>query len=120
MGLVIGNENYNWEVLEEQCEYKEGYSRDHPTIQYFWEAFRYSRDHPTIQNFWEAFRYSSDHPTIQYFWQVFRYSRDHPTLQYLYKVFRYSKDIVFFTLFIFLNCLLYLSTSYSIFISILY
>ena len=40
MALVVGNENYNWELLEANCEYKEGYTSDHPTIQHFWKAFR--------------------------------------------------------------------------------
>jgi E3 ubiquitin-protein ligase HERC4 len=40
MALVVGNENYNWDVLEENCEYKEGYTADHPTIQHFWQVFR--------------------------------------------------------------------------------
>jgi E3 ubiquitin-protein ligase HERC4 len=40
MALVVGNENYNWELLEANCEYKEGYAPDHPTIQHFWKAFR--------------------------------------------------------------------------------
>lgn len=40
MSLVIGNENYNWGELEANCEYKDPYSKDHPTIQFFWQAFR--------------------------------------------------------------------------------
>eukprot|EP00092_Neocalanus_flemingeri_P033110 GFUD01036005.1.p1 GENE.GFUD01036005.1~~GFUD01036005.1.p1 ORF type:complete len:1046 (+),score=311.60 GFUD01036005.1:157-3294(+) len=40
MALVVGNENYDWELLEELCEYKEGYTKDHETIVYFWEVFR--------------------------------------------------------------------------------
>ena len=39
MALVVGNENYDWDVLEKTCQYKEGYSRDHETIKYFWEVF---------------------------------------------------------------------------------
>ena len=39
MALVVGNENYDWEVLERLCQYKEGYSPDHQTIQYFWTVF---------------------------------------------------------------------------------
>ena len=40
MALVVGNENYNWELLEQNCQYKEGYTPDHPTIQHFWQVFR--------------------------------------------------------------------------------
>merc|ERR1719228_1315210 len=39
MALVVGNENYDWKVMEEKCTYKEGYDSDHPTIVYFWEVF---------------------------------------------------------------------------------
>ncbi len=44
MALVVGNENYNWELLEANCEYKEGYAPDHPTIQHFWKAFRLAQN----------------------------------------------------------------------------
>ena len=40
MALVIGNENYDWDKLEKGCQYKEGFTKDHQTIQFFWEAFR--------------------------------------------------------------------------------
>merc|ERR1712025_255100 len=40
MALVVGNENYDWDVLERLCQYKEGYSKDHEVIQNFWEVFR--------------------------------------------------------------------------------
>ena len=40
MALVVGNENYDWNLLEELCEYKEGYSKDHDTVKNFWEVFR--------------------------------------------------------------------------------
>ena len=40
MALVIGNENYDWEKLEEVCEYKEGFTKDHQTIKFFWDVFR--------------------------------------------------------------------------------
>ena len=39
MALVVGNENYDWEVMQETCTYKEGYDPDHPTIAFFWEVF---------------------------------------------------------------------------------
>ena len=39
MALVVGNENYDWDVLERTAQYKEGYSADHATIRYFWEVF---------------------------------------------------------------------------------
>ena len=37
--LVVGNENYDWAVLQRDCNYKEGYSADHQTIRYFWDVF---------------------------------------------------------------------------------
>jgi len=40
MALVVGNENYDWELLENLCEYKEGYSKDHEVIKNFWEVFK--------------------------------------------------------------------------------
>jgi len=40
MALVVGNENYDWDVLEQNCAYKEGYTADHETIVFFWEVFR--------------------------------------------------------------------------------
>merc|ERR1719445_1190808 len=40
MALVVGNENYDWDLLEKLCEYKEGYSKDHEVIENFWEVFR--------------------------------------------------------------------------------
>ena len=39
MALVVGNENYDWELLERLCQYKEGYSPDHQTIKHFWQVF---------------------------------------------------------------------------------
>lgn len=39
MALVVGNENYDWKVMEEKCTYKEGYDSEHPTIVFFWEVF---------------------------------------------------------------------------------
>ena len=32
--------NYNWNLLEELCQYKEGYSKDDEVIKNFWEVFR--------------------------------------------------------------------------------
>jgi len=40
MALVIGNENYNWDVFQDNCEYKEGYCKNHDTIKHFWGVFR--------------------------------------------------------------------------------
>ena len=40
MALVVGNENYDWNLLEELCQYKEGYSKDDEVIKNFWEVFR--------------------------------------------------------------------------------
>lgn len=39
MAVVIGNENYDWEELERQAEYKNGYTVDDPTIRLFWSVF---------------------------------------------------------------------------------
>ena len=39
MALVVGNENYDWDVLEKLCQYKEGYTADHQTIVNFWQVF---------------------------------------------------------------------------------
>uniref|UniRef100_A0A0K8SYD6 Putative E3 ubiquitin-protein ligase HERC4 n=1 Tax=Lygus hesperus TaxID=30085 RepID=A0A0K8SYD6_LYGHE len=39
MACVIGNENYDWIMLENNCEYKNGYSSSDPTIRLFWEVF---------------------------------------------------------------------------------
>ena len=30
--MVIGQRKYDWEVLEETCEYDGGYNKEHPTI----------------------------------------------------------------------------------------
>lgn len=37
--FLIGNENYDWYALQENAEYKNGFSSDHPTIRLFWEVF---------------------------------------------------------------------------------
>ena len=39
MALVVGNENYDWDVLEKTAQYKEGYTADHATIKNFWAVF---------------------------------------------------------------------------------
>ena len=39
MALVVGNENYDWDVLERLCQYKEGCTADHQTIINFWQVF---------------------------------------------------------------------------------
>lgn len=39
MSVVMGNEEYDWEVFETSCEYKNGYSATDPQIRWFWETF---------------------------------------------------------------------------------
>ena len=39
MEMVIGNQNYNWEDLEKNTEYKGVYYRQHKVINMFWEVF---------------------------------------------------------------------------------
>ncbi|XP_011688739.1 PREDICTED: probable E3 ubiquitin-protein ligase HERC4 isoform X2 [Wasmannia auropunctata] len=39
MSLLIGNENYDWEELERNASYKNGYSKNDPTIVLFWQVF---------------------------------------------------------------------------------
>lgn len=39
MSVVVGNENYDWEELEKNSTYKEGYSKSDPTIVLFWQVF---------------------------------------------------------------------------------
>lgn len=39
MALVIGNQNYDWEELEKNAAYKEGYTKSDPTIVLFWQVF---------------------------------------------------------------------------------
>jgi E3 ubiquitin-protein ligase HERC4 len=39
MALVVGTENYDWEEFEAHADYKNGYDKDHHTIQYFWQVF---------------------------------------------------------------------------------
>lgn len=39
MAVVVGNENYDWEELEKNASYKEGYTKNDPTIVSFWQIF---------------------------------------------------------------------------------
>ncbi|XP_050667406.1 probable E3 ubiquitin-protein ligase HERC4 isoform X2 [Leptidea sinapis] len=39
MSVVIGNEEYDWEVFETNCEYKNGYSATDQEVRWFWEVF---------------------------------------------------------------------------------
>ncbi|XP_055315048.1 probable E3 ubiquitin-protein ligase HERC4 isoform X2 [Sitodiplosis mosellana] len=39
MGLIIGNEHYDWDAFEQSTKYKGGYSSGDPTIRLFWEVF---------------------------------------------------------------------------------
>ncbi|XP_075971784.1 HECT and RLD domain containing E3 ubiquitin ligase 4 isoform X1 [Anticarsia gemmatalis] len=39
MSVVMGNEEYDWEVFETNCEYKNGYTTTDPQIRWFWETF---------------------------------------------------------------------------------
>lgn len=39
MAVIIGNEDYDWQELEKNTIYKEGYSRSDPTIVLFWQVF---------------------------------------------------------------------------------
>ncbi|CAL7935973.1 unnamed protein product [Xylocopa violacea] len=40
MAVVVGNEDYDWEELEKNATYKEGYTKNDPTIALFWQVFR--------------------------------------------------------------------------------
>ena len=40
MAVVVGNEDYDWEELEKNAMYKEGYTKNDPTIALFWQVFR--------------------------------------------------------------------------------
>uniref|UniRef100_A0A8B9NSE5 HECT-type E3 ubiquitin transferase n=1 Tax=Apteryx owenii TaxID=8824 RepID=A0A8B9NSE5_APTOW len=37
--MIVGNNNYNWEELEESAVYKGDYTATHPTVRMFWETF---------------------------------------------------------------------------------
>lgn len=39
MSLVIGNQNYDWEELQKNASYKDGYTKSDPTIVLFWQVF---------------------------------------------------------------------------------
>ncbi|CAF0899632.1 unnamed protein product [Brachionus calyciflorus] len=39
MSMVIGNQNYDFEELEKNTEYKGDYNQDHPVIKMFWKVF---------------------------------------------------------------------------------
>ncbi|XP_049804341.1 probable E3 ubiquitin-protein ligase HERC4 isoform X1 [Schistocerca nitens] len=39
MAVIIGNENYDWEELQRNAQYKNGYTESDETIKYFWEVF---------------------------------------------------------------------------------
>lgn len=39
MAVVVGNENYDWEELQRNATYKEGYTVNDPTIILFWQVF---------------------------------------------------------------------------------
>ncbi|XP_017957265.1 probable E3 ubiquitin-protein ligase HERC4 isoform X1 [Drosophila navojoa] len=39
MAVVVGNEEYDWQALEDNCEYKEGYTSGDETVKLFWEVF---------------------------------------------------------------------------------
>ncbi|XP_052871929.1 probable E3 ubiquitin-protein ligase HERC4 isoform X2 [Anopheles cruzii] len=39
MAVVVGNDEYDWVALEENTEYKNGYSSSDQTIRWFWEVF---------------------------------------------------------------------------------
>ncbi|XP_017798859.1 PREDICTED: probable E3 ubiquitin-protein ligase HERC4 [Habropoda laboriosa] len=40
MAVVVGNEDYDWEELQKNATYKEGYTKNDPTIILFWQVFR--------------------------------------------------------------------------------
>ncbi|GCB72637.1 hypothetical protein scyTo_0006396 [Scyliorhinus torazame] len=39
MDVLIGNDDYDWKILEQNTEYKGKFSRSHPTITMFWKVF---------------------------------------------------------------------------------
>uniref|UniRef100_A0A336LYC2 CSON004352 protein n=1 Tax=Culicoides sonorensis TaxID=179676 RepID=A0A336LYC2_CULSO len=39
MEVVIGNEEYDWNIFEEEAEYKNGYLSSDETVRWFWEVF---------------------------------------------------------------------------------
>ncbi|KAH8339599.1 hypothetical protein KR067_001005 [Drosophila pandora] len=38
MAVVVGNEDYDWQALQDNCEYREGYTTGDDTIKWFWEV----------------------------------------------------------------------------------
>lgn len=42
--LVIGQRDYDWDVLEETCEYDGGFSKTHDTIKHFWSVVNEMED----------------------------------------------------------------------------
>ncbi|EDX08786.1 probable E3 ubiquitin-protein ligase HERC4 isoform X2 [Drosophila simulans] len=38
MAVVVGNEDYDWQALQDSCEYREGYTSGDDTIKWFWEV----------------------------------------------------------------------------------
>ncbi|KAH8371053.1 hypothetical protein KR093_006003, partial [Drosophila rubida] len=40
MAVVTGNEQYDWQALEDNCDYKDSYTSADETVQWFWEVFR--------------------------------------------------------------------------------
>ncbi|TKR93812.1 hypothetical protein L596_008198 [Steinernema carpocapsae] len=39
MELIVGNENYDWEIFKKNTQYKGEYNKDHPAVKAFWDAF---------------------------------------------------------------------------------
>ncbi|XP_068631040.1 probable E3 ubiquitin-protein ligase HERC4 isoform X2 [Battus philenor] len=39
MSVVIGNEEYDWDLFENNCEYKNGYAVNDQQVRWFWEVF---------------------------------------------------------------------------------
>lgn len=37
--FILGNENYDWEELQRNAKYKNGYTPEDETIKIFWEVF---------------------------------------------------------------------------------
>ena len=37
--LIVGKQDYQWELLEAGAKYKEPFSKDHPSIRLFWKVF---------------------------------------------------------------------------------
>ncbi|XP_044727132.1 probable E3 ubiquitin-protein ligase HERC4 isoform X2 [Chrysoperla carnea] len=40
MSVVVGNEDYDWDALEENAQYKDGYTASDQPIKWFWEVLR--------------------------------------------------------------------------------